>query len=258
MNALDLFRLDGKTAIVTGGGRGLGRYMAEALSDAGASVVLCSRKKEPLTEVQREIEAGGGRALAVEFDVTDEESVEGVVSAAAERFGSVDVVVNNSGATWGAPPEEMPLERFDQVMRVNVRGTFLMSQAAGRRMIETGAGGAIINISSVAGLVGGHPDYMQTVGYNSSKGAIISMTRDLATSWAQHNITVNAIAPGWFPTRMSRGLIEKFEEEMLANIPLGRFGAPEDLKGVVIFLASPAASYVTGQTIVVDGGATAW
>jgi NAD(P)-dependent dehydrogenase (short-subunit alcohol dehydrogenase family) len=258
LNALDLFRLDGKTAIVTGGGRGLGRYMAEALSDAGASVVLCSRKKEPLTEVQREIEAGGGRALAVEFDVTDEESVEGVVSAAAESFGSVDVVVNNSGATWGAPPEEMPLERFDQVMRVNVRGTFLMSQAAGRRMIETGAGGAIINISSVAGLVGGHPDYMQTVGYNSSKGAIISMTRDLATSWAQRNITVNAIAPGWFPTRMSRGLIEKFEEEMLANIPLGRFGAPEDLKGVVIFLASPAASYVTGQTIVVDGGATAW
>jgi NAD(P)-dependent dehydrogenase (short-subunit alcohol dehydrogenase family) len=258
LNALDLFRLDGKTAIVTGGGRGLGRYMAEALSDAGASVVLCSRKKEPLTEVQREIEAGGGRALAVEFDVTDEESVEGVVSAAAESFGSVDVVVNNSGVTWGAPPEEMPLERFDQVMRVNVRGTFLMSQAAGRRMIETGAGGAIINISSVAGLVGGHPDYMQTVGYNSSKGAIISMTRDLATSWAQHNITVNAIAPGWFPTRMSRGLIEKFEEEMLANIPLGRFGAPEDLKGVVIFLASPAASYVTGQTIVVDGGATAW
>ena len=258
MNALDLFRLDGKTAIVTGGGRGLGRYMAEALSDAGASVVLCSRKKEPLKEVQREIEAGGGRALAVEFDVTDEESVEGVVSAAAESFGSVDVVVNNSGATWGAPPEEMPLDRFDQVMRVNVRGTFLMSQAAGRRMIETGAGGAIINISSVAGLVGGHPDYMQTVGYNSSKGAIISMTRDLATSWAQRNITVNAIAPGWFPTRMSRGLIEKFEEEMLANIPLGRFGAPEDLKGVVIFLASPAASYVTGQTIVVDGGATAW
>ena len=258
MNALDLFRLDGKTAIVTGGGRGLGRYMAEALSDAGASVVLCSRKKEPLKEVQREIEAGGGRALAVEFDVTDEESVEGVVSAAAESFGSVDVVVNNSGATWGAPPEEMPLDRFDQVMRVNVRGTFLMSQAAGRRMIEAGAGGAIINISSVAGLVGGHPDYMQTVGYNASKGAIISMTRDLATSWAQRNITVNAIAPGWFPTRMSGGLIEKFEEEMLASIPLGRFGAPEDLKGVVIFLASPAASYVTGQTIVVDGGATAW
>jgi NAD(P)-dependent dehydrogenase (short-subunit alcohol dehydrogenase family) len=258
LNALDLFRLDGKTAIVTGGGRGLGRYMAEALSDAGAAVVLCSRKKEPLEEVQREIEAGGGRALAVECDVTDEESVEEVVSAAMEEFGSVDVVVNNSGATWGAPPEEMPLDRFDQVMRVNVRGTFLMSQAAGRRMIERGTGGTIINISSVAGIVGGHPDFMQTVGYNSSKGAIISMTRDLATSWASHSITVNAIAPGWFPTRMSGGLIEKFEKQMLEGIPLGRFGNPEDLKGVVIFLASPAASYVTGQTIVVDGGATAW
>jgi len=258
LNALDLFRLEGKTAIVTGGGRGLGRYMAEALSDAGAAVVLCSRKIEPLEEVQREIEAGGGKALAVECDVTDEESVEKVVSAAEESFGSVDIVVNNSGATWGAPPEEMPLDRFDQVMRVNVRGTFLMSQAAGRRMIEAGAGGAIINISSVAGLVGGHPDFMQTVGYNSSKGAIISMTRDLATSWARHNITVNAIAPGWFPTRMSGGLIQKFEEEMLAGIPLGRFGTPEDLKGVVIFLASPSASYITGQTVVVDGGATAW
>jgi len=231
--------------------------MAEALSDAGAAVVLCSRKLEPLEELRREIEAGGGRALAVECDVTDEESVEGVVSAAIEAFGSVDVVVNNSGATWGAPPEEMPLDRFDQVIRVNVRGTFLMSQAAGRRMIEAGAGGTIVNISSIAGLVGGNPDYMQTVGYNSSKGAVISMTRDLATSWAPHNITVNAIAPGWFPTRMSGGLIETFEEQMLAGIPLGRFGNPEDLKGVVIFLASPAAAYITGQTIVVDGGVTA-
>jgi len=257
LNALDLFRLEGRTAIVTGGGRGLGRYMAEALSDAGAAVVLCSRKLEPLEELRREIEAGGGRALAVECDVTDEESVEGVVSAAIEAFGSVDVVVNNSGATWGAPPEEMPLDRFDQVIRVNVRGTFLMSQAAGRRMIEAGAGGTIVNISSIAGLVGGNPDYMQTVGYNSSKGAVISMTRDLATSWAPHNITVNAIAPGWFPTRMSGGLIETFEEQMLAGIPLGRFGNPEDLKGVVIFLASPAAAYITGQTIVVDGGVTA-
>jgi NAD(P)-dependent dehydrogenase (short-subunit alcohol dehydrogenase family) len=258
MNTLDLFRLDGKTVIVTGGGRGLGRYMAEALSDAGANLVLCSRKLEPLEEVRDEIEARGGEALALLCDVTEQEDVEKVVSAAIEAFGSIDVLVNNSGATWGAPPTEMPSEQFDRVLAVNVRGTFLMARAAGRRMIERGSGGTIINVASIAALVGGHPDYMQTVGYNSSKGAVISMTRDLATSWAVHNITVNAIAPGWFPTRMSGGLIEKFEERMLEDIPLGRFGNPEDLKGVVVFLASPAAAYITGQTIVVDGGATAW
>ena len=258
MNALDLFRLDGRSAIVTGGGRGLGRYMAEALSDAGASVALCSRKIEPLQEVRDEIEARGGRALALACDVTVQEDVERVVSATAETFGSLDVLVNNSGATWGAPPTEMPLEKFERVLAVNVRGTFLMSQAAGRRMIERGSGGAIINVASIAALVGGNPDYMQTVGYNSSKGAIISMTRDLATSWAKQRITVNAIAPGWFPTRMSGGLIERFEQRMLDDIPLGRLGAPEDLKGVIVFLASPAAAYITGQTIVVDGGATAW
>jgi gluconate 5-dehydrogenase len=258
MNTLDLFRLDGKTAIVTGGGRGLGRYMTEALSDAGANVTLCSRRLEPLEEVRQEIEARGGRALAVRCDVTQQEDVEGTVSVTEETFGSVDILVNNSGATWGAPPAEMPPEKFDRVVAVNVRGTFLMSQAAGRRMIGRGSGGTIINVASIAALVGGRPDYMQTVGYNASKGAIISMTRDLATSWAPHNITVNAIAPGWFPTRMSGGLIEKFEERMLEDIPLGRFGNPEDLKGVAVFLASPAAAYISGQTIVVDGGATAW
>ena len=256
-SALDLFRLSGKTAVVTGGGRGLGQYMAEALSDAGANVVLCSRKLEALEEVKAEIEGRGGKALALECDVTDPDDVDRVVKETEEAFGAIDVLVNNSGATWGAPAEEMPLEKFDLVVRVNVRGTFLMSQAVGRRMIERGEGGRIVNISSVAGLVGGDPEYMQTIGYNSSKGAVISMTRSLATSWARHGINVNAIAPGWFPTKMSGGLIENFEEKMLEDIPLGRFGEPEDIKGAVLFLASPAAAYVTGQTVVVDGGATA-
>jgi NAD(P)-dependent dehydrogenase (short-subunit alcohol dehydrogenase family) len=256
-NALDLFRLDGKTAVVTGGGRGLGQYMAEALSDAGASVVLCSRKKEALDEVKAEIEGRGGKALSLACDVTDPEDVDRAVAVTEEAFGAIDVLVNNSGATWGAPAEEMPLEKFDQVVRVNVRGTFLMSQAVGRRMIERGEGGRIVNISSIAGLIGGDPEYMQTVGYNTSKGAVISMTRTLATSWAKHGINVNAIAPGWIPTKMSGGLIEQFEEKMLGDIPLHRFGNPEDIKGAVLFLASPASAYVTGQTVVVDGGATA-
>lgn len=258
MNTLDLFRLDGRSAIVTGGGRGLGRYMAEALSDAGAKVVLCSRKKEACDEVRDEIRGRGGEAISLACDISDPESVGAVVEAAESEFGGVDILVNNSGATWGAPPEEMPLERFDQVMNVNLRGTFVVAQAVGKRMIERGTGGNIINIASVAGISGGRPPYMQTVGYNSTKGAVISMTRDLATSWAQYGINVNAIAPGWFPTRMSGGLIERFQDEMLRDIPLHRFGSPEELKGVAVFLASDAAAYMTGQTVTVDGGQTAW
>jgi gluconate 5-dehydrogenase len=232
--------------------------MAEALSDAGANVVLCARDQEALDEVKEGIEAKGGQALAVVCDVTEPDDVESALSQAEERFGGIDVLVNNSGATWGSPPLEMPLEKFDQVMWVNVRGTFLMSQAVGRRMAERGEGGKIVNISSVAGIVGGNPVYMQTIGYSTSKGAIISMTRDLATAWAEYGINVNTLAPGWFPTKMSGGLIENFEDEMLADIPMKRFGEDEDIKGAILFLSSPAANYVTGQTIVVDGGATAW
>jgi NAD(P)-dependent dehydrogenase (short-subunit alcohol dehydrogenase family) len=258
MSTLDLFRLDGKTAIITGGGRGLGRYFAQALADGGANVVLCSRKLAACEEVRQEIEAQGGHALALACDVTKLSDVEHVVEAAQERFGTIDILINNSGATWGAPPEDMPLDKFDQVIDVNIKGTFIMSQLVGRTMIARGQGGKIINIASVAGLSGGNPKYIQVVGYHSSKAAVINMTRDLATSWARYGITVNAIAPGWFPTRMSHALLERYEKEMLSDIPMARFGAPEDLKGVLVFLASPAAAYMTGQTIVVDGGSTAW
>jgi gluconate 5-dehydrogenase len=258
LNPLDLFRLDGKTAIVTGGGRGLGEYFAEALSDAGANVALCSRKVEACQQVSQQIEAKGGKALALACDVTKLSDIERVVEATQGAFGSLDILVNNSGATWGAPPEEMPLEKFAWVLDVNVKGTFLMSQAVGKTMIARGKGGTIINIASVAGLLGGNPAYIQTVGYNASKAAVINMTRDLATNWARYGITVNAIAPGWFPTKMSHALLERYTEKMLSDIPLKRFGRPEDLKGVIVFLASPAAAYLTGQVVVVDGGLTAW
>jgi len=258
LNTLDLYRLDGKVAIVTGGGRGLGGSFAEALADAGASVVLCSRKVEACEQVKQAIEAKGAKALALACDITRPADVQLVVEAAQETFGGIDILVNNSGATWGAPPEEMPLDKFEWVMQVNVTGTFLMSQAVGKTMITRGKGGNIINIASVAGLGGGHPAYIQTVGYNTSKAAVLNMTRDLATSWARYGITVNAIAPGWFPTKMSQALLDRYGEQMLADIPLKRFGKPEEIQGVVLFLASPAAAYITGQVIVVDGGSSAW
>jgi NAD(P)-dependent dehydrogenase (short-subunit alcohol dehydrogenase family) len=258
MSVLDLFRLDGKTALVTGGGRGLGEYMAKALAGVGANVVVCSRKLDACEAVAQEIEAAGGQALAMACDVGEPEDVERVVETAAERFGAVDILVNNSGASWGAPAEEMPIDRFDSVMKVNVRGVFLMAQSVGRRMIERGEGGSIINISSVAAFTGGRPGAMQAVGYAASKGAVISMSRDLAGSWAQYGIRVNCIAPGWFPTRMSKGVIEKAGDRLLAGIPLQRYGEEEDIQGAVVYLASPASAFVTGQTILVDGGQTIW
>ncbi len=257
MTTLDLFRLDGKTAVITGGGRGLGEYMANALSDVGANVVVCSRKLEACEGVKQEIEAHGGKALALACDITKPSDVANVIRETEHTFGTIDILVNNSGATWGTPPEDMPLEQFERVVDINVKGTFIMSQAVGKTMIARGQGGTIINIASVAGLVGGNPKYIQAVGYHASKGAVVNMTRDLATSWAHYGITVNAIAPGWFPTKMSRGLLDKYEQQMLSDIPLQRFGSPNDIKGVIVFLASPAAAYVTGQILVVDGGSIA-
>ncbi|MEX2584564.1 MAG: SDR family oxidoreductase [Gemmatimonadota bacterium] len=258
MSVMDLFKLDGKTAVVTGGGRGLGEYMARALSEAGANVVLCSRKVDACQSVADEIVAAGGRAIASACDVADEDDVERVIAAACQEFGSVDVLVNNSGATWGAVPEEMPLDKFDQVMAVNVRGTFLMARSVAVRLIAERRPGSIINISSVAAFKGGRRGALQAAGYSASKGAVVSLTRELAGSWSDYGIRVNAIAPGWFPTKMSRGVLEAAGERILAGIPLARFGEPEDIQGVALFLASDASAYMTGQTVIVDGGQTVW
>lgn len=253
MNVMDLFKLDGKTAIVTGGGRGLGAQIAEGFAEAGANVVLCSRKVEACEEVAEKLKQKGVRTLALECDVTKPEEVEDVIKKTLEKFGTIDILVNNSGATWGAPVLEMPLDAWRKVLDVNITGTFLMSQAAGEVMVKQGSG-KIINIASVAGLGGIDPRLMDTIGYNTSKGAVITFTKDLAAKWGQHNINVNALAPGFFPTKMSKGLIEKGGNELLNLTPLNRFGTEEDLKGAALFLASKASDYVTGDVIIVDGG----
>ena len=253
-----LFDLGGKTAIVTGGGSGIGRQMAQGLAEAGANLVLCSRKAERCEQAASELEQLGVRALGLGCDVRDAGQVQAVVRTAVEELGGVDVLVNNAGTVWGATPEEMPLEGWQKVIDVNLTGVFLFAQAAGRAMIERGQGGTIVNIASVAGLQGGPPEIVNTVVYNASKGGVIAFTRDLACKWAQHGIRVNAIAPGWFPSDMSDFVIERHGDRLKQHIPLGRFGGPQDLQGVVVFLASEASAYVTGHTLVVDGGESAW
>ena len=252
----ELFDLTGRTAIVTGGGAGLGRQMAEGLAEMGANLVLCARKKERCEQAAQELAALGVKTLALGSNVRNPAEVQQVVDAAAAAFGRIDILINNAGASWGAPVEEMKLEHWNKVIETNLTGTFLFAQAVAKIMIPQRAG-KIINIASVAGLRGAPPDY-QAVGYHASKGGVITLTKDLACKWAQHNIHVNAIAPGWFPTNMSEVVIERNKEALRKRIPLGRFGGPHDLKGAAIFLASAASDFVTGHVLVVDGGQTAW
>ncbi|MDI3327603.1 MAG: SDR family oxidoreductase [Alicyclobacillaceae bacterium] len=257
MHSRDLFDLTGRVAIITGGGRGLGREIALGYAEMGADVVLCSRRVENCHQVAEEVRALGRRALPVACDVANPDDVRRVVDETLNTFGKIDILVNNSGTSWGAPALEMPLEAWHKVMETNVTGTFLMSQAVARHMIERGEGGRIINIASVAGLVGSPPEVLDAVGYSASKGAVVNLTRDLAVKWARYNILVNAIAPGFFPTKMSKVVIERNGEEILRGTPLKRFGREGELKGVAIFLASAASSYITGQILAVDGGASA-
>lgn len=253
MKTSELFDLTGKVAIVTGGGGGIGRQMAEGLAELGADLVLCSRHLERCQRTAGDLRKLGVRALGLGCDVREPHEVETVVERTRAEFGRIDVLVNNSGTT----PEDMPLEGWQKVVDVNLTGTFLFSQAAGRVMIEQG-GGKVVNIASVLALTGTRPEIMNAIAYNATKGGILSFTRDLACKWAQHGIMVNAIVPGWFPSDMSNVVLEQHEAEMRESIPLRRFGGPDDLKGAVAFLSSAASDYVTGQTLVVDGGQSAW
>jgi NAD(P)-dependent dehydrogenase (short-subunit alcohol dehydrogenase family) len=255
-NVRDLFNLAGRVALVTGGSIGLGRQIAEGLAEMGANLVLCARKPERCRQAAEELQQLGVRTLALGCDVKNPADVQEVVDAAFSQFGRIDVLVNNAGISWGAPVEEMSLQDWNKVIETNLTGTFLCAQAVGKVMIKQRRG-KIINIASVAGL-GGAPAELPAIGYHASKGGVISFTKDLACKWASHNIQVNAIAPGWFPTHMSNRVLEQHEELFLSHIPLRRFGNEHDLKGAAVFLASAASNYVTGHVLVVDGGQSAW
>jgi NAD(P)-dependent dehydrogenase (short-subunit alcohol dehydrogenase family) len=257
VNPSELFDLSGRVAIVTGGGTGIGRQMAQGLAEMGADLVICARHLDRCEQAADELRALGVRALGMRCDVRDGSEIEAVVERTRRELGRIDVLVNNSGTVWGAWPEDTPIEGWQKVVDVNLTGTFLFSQAAGRVMIGQ-RGGKIVNIASVAGLGGAPPEIMNSIAYNTTKGGVISFTRDLACKWARHGITVNAIAPGWFPSDMSSAVLDEHGEALYDLIPLRRFGGPDDLKGAVVFLASQASDYVTGQTLVVDGGQSAW
>ena len=256
LNVKKLFDLTGRVAIVSGGSMGLGLQMAEGLAEMGANLVLCARKKERCEEAGETLRSHGIQLLALACDVKDKASIQQVAAETLAKFGRIDILINNAGVSWGAPVEEMTLEQWDKVLSTNLTGTFLFCQAVGKAMAAQ-ASGKIINIASVAGLGGASAD-LQAIGYHASKGGVIAFTKDLACKWAPHNIQVNAIAPGWFPTHMSGWIIEHRKDSLLAKIPLGRFGGDHDLKGAAVFLASEASAYVTGHVLVVDGGQTAW
>jgi NAD(P)-dependent dehydrogenase (short-subunit alcohol dehydrogenase family) len=257
MNVRQLFDLKGRVALVTGGSIGLGRQVAQALAEMGADIVLCARKRERCEQAAQELEALGVHALALACDVTDAEQIHAVVDAATARFDRIDVLVNNAGISWGSPFEDMRLADWHKVIETNLTGTFLFSQAVGKVMIAQGRG-KIINMASVAGMGGAPSEIVQATAYHASKGAVITLTKDLACKWAAHNIQVNAIAPGWFPTHMSDWVITHKRDRLLESIPSGRFGGEDDLKGAAVFLASDASAYVTGHVLVVDGGQSAW
>jgi NAD(P)-dependent dehydrogenase (short-subunit alcohol dehydrogenase family) len=254
MNIRDLFNLEGKVAIITGGGSGLGRQIAEALAECRADVVLCARRVDRCVEAAAELAGLGVRAMGLACDVREQAQINDVVSRTVSEFGRVDILVNNAGTSWAANPEDLPLAGWEKVIDVNLTGSFLFSQAVGRELIRQGEGGKILNIASVAAFRGARSDVMNALPYNASKGGLVAFTIDLAVKWAPHRINVNAIAPGWFPSEMSAEVIAASEDLFKSRIPLARFGGPHDLKGAGAFLCAPASDFITGHTLVVDGG----
>ena len=252
-----LFDLSGKTALVTGGSRGLGLQMAHALGEAGAKIMLSSRKAEDLEEAAAELQAAGIDARWIAADCAKEADIRRLADETLQRMGQVDILVNNAGAAWGAPAEDHPVEAWDKVMNLNIRGYFILSQHIAKASMIPRSRGRIINIASIAGL-GGNPPEMQTIAYNTSKGAVVNFTRALGAEWGKYNITVNAICPGFFPSKMTQGTLARLgEEKLAAHAPLRRLGDDEDLKGITVLFASDAGKHITGQWLAVDGGVSA-
>jgi NAD(P)-dependent dehydrogenase (short-subunit alcohol dehydrogenase family) len=248
----ELFDLTGKTAVVTGGSRGLGLEIAEGLAEAGASLMICARREQWLTPALEALAAQGFTAEGLICDVTDDGAVQRVIDRTVERFGGLDILINNAGISWGEAPETMARDKWQKVIDVNLTGAFVFAQAAGRVMLARGDG-RIVNIASIAGLhslVEG-PHYAP---YAASKAGLMGLTRELAATWGRRGIRVNAIAPGFFSSRLSDPILPKAEAGLKAMNPLPRIGLAGELKGVAVFLASDASSYITGQVIAVDGG----
>ncbi len=249
-----LFDLSGRTALVTGGSRGLGLQLAQALGEAGAKVMLTARKADELEEATAQLQSQGIDARWIAADCAREDDIHRLAAETLQRLGDIDILVNNAGAAWGAPAEEHPLEAWDKVMNLNIRGYFILSQYVGKHSMIPRRRGSIVNVASIAGL-GGNPPDMKTIAYNTSKGAVVNFTRALACEWGRYGITVNAICPGFFPSKMTRGTLQAMGEERLAShAPLQRLGDDEDLKGTVVLFASDAGKHITGQWLAVDGG----
>ena len=249
-----LFDLKGKTALVTGGSRGLGLQMAHALGEAGAKIIVSSRKADDLVQAVAELKGASIDADYIAADCSKEADIRALADEAIKRMGRVDILVNNAGAAWGAAAEDHPVEAWDKVMNLNIRGYFILSQHIAKRSMIPNKAGRIINIASIAGL-NGNPLGMHTIAYNTSKGAVVNFTRTLGAEWGPHNITVNAICPGFFPSKMTVGILEKLgEDKLIGGAPLQRLGDDEDLKGITLLYASDAGKHITGQWMAVDGG----
>ncbi|MBC7956066.1 MAG: SDR family oxidoreductase [Cytophagales bacterium] len=255
MSVRDLFKLDGKIALVTGGSRGLGLQMAEALGEMGCKLVISARKADELAEAQAHLKGLGFEATPISNDLSKFDQIPGLVDKAMAAYGQIDILVNNAGANWNAPAEDYPDEAWHKVMNLNVNAPFFLAREVAKRSMIPRKSGKIINVASVAGLKGNSPG-VTMVAYNTSKAAAVNMTRALASEWGAYNINVNAICPGFFPTKMTHGLLDKIGESVVARAPLHRLGGDEDLKGAIVFLASEASRHITGHALPIDGGSS--